>query len=408
MVAKIIAGNHFQQAVDYVQDIHKGDKNARMLMHSKGIFLGDNKSVASLLDSYASYRGNRPSEPLLHISISFHPKDAHRITDRFACLVISDYMKEMGYSNSEFVVYQHSDKAHQHFHLLLCAVDKDGKKINRSNELLRNKNVCKRLTLKYGLYMSSGKENVNRDRLRGKDAAKYSMFDGISSAKEKSEDWKEFNDMLMEKGLTMKFHYNNTNGKVMGITFSNGQYSFSGSKIDRSLSLSCLKEKFGDFREIVHESMHICYDNYQYRLSQLNSGNIHGGKFFTMLRYFPYWENIFPNGLPKSFSTPYPSVQSLLSRKENWSLEKDVTHSRDGKTSFVGLATLFLLLMEPYQPQIAISTGGGSTGGGLPWRDLDDDERWKFRFAVAPSIYPKYIKPRYIKSKPITPTKKKR
>lgn len=160
-------------------------------------------------------------------------------------------------------------------------------------------------------------------------------------------------------------------------------------------------EEFGNFREIVHESIHICYDNYQYELSKCNSGNINAGNWFTMLRYFPRWENVFPDGMPKSFKIPYPSVPKLLSKPEYSCLEQDVIHTENGNTDYIGLGTLFIILMEPYQPQMALAGAGGGGGGGMPWKDLDDDDRWKFRFRVSPSVYPKYIKPRYIKSKPI-------
>lgn len=405
MVAKIIPGNNFQKAIDYIQAIYKKDKDARLIMHSKGIFLTDNKSIASVLDSYAGKGGNRPNEPVLHVSVNFHPKDAYRITDAFARHLLSVYMKEMGYDETEYVIYRHSDKEHPHFHILLCAVDRNGKKINRSNERIRNRDRCRSITEKYGLYISSGKESVNRDRLRGKDAAKYAMFDIIKEAKESCQDWKEFNDMLKSRGITMKFHYNNTTGNILGVMFCDGTYSMSGSKIDKSLSLNKLMEVFGDFREIVHESIHFCYDRYQQRLAQLNSGNIYGRGFFTMLRHFPYWDDIFPDGMPCKFDIPYPSVQSLLSLPEYKPLESDILTTDNGKTSYVGLTTLLVILMQPYGPQMSIC-GGGSTSK-LPWRDLDDDERWRYRFKVDPSIYPRNIKPRYIKSKPIVTPKRR-
>lgn len=52
-------------------------------------------------------------------------------------------------------------------------MDNDGKTISNSNDRIRNNRVCRELTIKYGLYMPKGKENVKYDRLRGKDKHKY-------------------------------------------------------------------------------------------------------------------------------------------------------------------------------------------------------------------------------------------
>ena len=402
MIAKIIPGNSFRHAIDYIQDVFKQDKNSTLVMHSNGLFLLDNKSIAQCFDSYVQKHDNNLKEPVIHVAISFHPRDKAMLTDGLKQRILSEYMHEMGYDKAEYVVYEHFDKEHPHFHLLLPAVDIDGNKINRSNERFRNKTICRRLTEKYGLYISEGKRNVNRDRLHEKAAAKYSIFDIVSDAKEKTEDWREFYLMLKEHGVTASFHYNNTTGKIMGIVFSDGNYTFSGKQLDRSLTLPKLVELFGDMREIVHESIHLCYDNYQHRLSELNSGNIYGRYIFTMLRLFPLWDKIFPKGLPDKFAIPYPSVRDFLSRPENRDYEDAIKESKDGKTAYVPVPIMGIMMMDPYQPQMALAgAGGGSSGGGMPWRDLDDDdEKWKYRFVVMPAIYPKYIKPRYIKPKP--------
>ncbi len=47
-----------------------------------------------------------------------------------------------------------------------CLPDNDGNTISDRNERLRSTRICKELTLKYGLHMSNGKENVKRDRLK--------------------------------------------------------------------------------------------------------------------------------------------------------------------------------------------------------------------------------------------------
>lgn len=75
----------------------------------------------------------------------------------------------MNIKNTQYIVVRHYDREHPHIHLVINRVDNDGKTISDSNDRIRNNRVCRELTIKYGLYMPKGKENVKYDRLRGKD-----------------------------------------------------------------------------------------------------------------------------------------------------------------------------------------------------------------------------------------------
>ncbi len=83
--------------------------------------------------------------------------------------------------------------------------------------------------------MPKGKENVKYDRLRGKDKHKYEMMFAIRKALEKSNNWSEFQKKLSRD----KIHFTirtDSKSKPCGIVFSRGENTFSGSRIDRSLS----------------------------------------------------------------------------------------------------------------------------------------------------------------------------
>lgn len=399
MIANILQRSNCKRVVDYIKDVMDSGKKSKLLMHSDGIIVSDNRTITACFEAYTRKGGHKIKDPLLHIQIAFHEKDESKLTDEVMKAIVEEYMKRMGYKNVEYIVCRHFDTHHPHCHLLICTIDNDGNKINRSFEKSRNKRICEALTKKYGLHVAEpGKKEVNRAALREPDKSRYEIFDKVTEAKNKCEDWKEFDDMLKSMGIKMRFVHNNVNGNLMGVNFSNDKYTFSGKKLDDSLVLSELIKKFGNIREIVHESMHQCYDNYQHRLQELNGGSF---KYFAMLRYFPEWDKIFPNGLPKCFKVPSVDIHEAFPESEHKGFWEDVVDSEDGKKSFIGLDALWYILMQPYQPQIAISGGGGTTSN-LPWRDLDDDERWKYRFAVTPAVYPKYIKPRYMKSKSIS------
>lgn len=57
-------------------------------------------------------------DPVGHISLDFHPKDAPNMTDGLMADIANDYMRQMGLVNTPFIVMRHYDKAHPHCQLV--------------------------------------------------------------------------------------------------------------------------------------------------------------------------------------------------------------------------------------------------------------------------------------------------
>ncbi|RBQ56519.1 relaxase family protein, partial [Burkholderia contaminans] len=96
----------------------------------------------------------------------------------------------------------------------------------------RNVNVCKDMTLKHGLYLSQGKEQVKRQQLKGQDKIKYELFDAIKSASKKVKTLNELKQVLAKQGISMLYKYKSGTNEIQGISFSKGEYKFKGSEID--------------------------------------------------------------------------------------------------------------------------------------------------------------------------------
>ena len=90
-----------------------------------------------------------------------------------------------------------------------------------------------------------GKMNVKRDRLRGKDKVKYQIYDAIKAALPCCNCWSDLCDMLAKQGIGVNFKYNRNEGKIIGVSFTKNEISFSGSRIDRSMSFYKLDKLFG-------------------------------------------------------------------------------------------------------------------------------------------------------------------
>ncbi|MDY4662637.1 MAG: relaxase/mobilization nuclease domain-containing protein [Alloprevotella sp.] len=292
MICKIKHGQDFQGCLDYITGKYDKDKQAKVIMHSEGIPLLDNKTVAQIFEAYATKGNNNIRAPVGHYAYSFHKKDGSRVTDELIRKIVREHLELMGIKNTEFIMTRHYDTDHDHAHLMCSMVDRDGHVISTAYEKERNARICKYLTKKYGLYISAGKMNVNRKKLRGREKLKYQFYDKVMRCKAKSADWEQFDKALRAEGLKLRFHYNNVNGKLMGVVFTDGKYTFSGRQLDNELKLSALTEKFGDLKQITHENMRDWYEDYRQQLHYINDWK--ACKVIDCA--YPEFDKVFPNG----------------------------------------------------------------------------------------------------------------
>lgn len=230
----------FARVVNYVNN----PKKAR-LIDSKDVRLDDNTTIARSMQGQADDKpGRKLKNPVYHISLDFAHEDAPKLTDDLMVEIAREYMRRMGIVNTQYIVCRHTDREHQHLHIVANRVDNDGNTISASNDRVRNVKICKALTREYGLHFSKGKMNVKRDRLRGKDKMKYQIYDAIKAALPCCCCWSDLCDKLAKQGIGVNFKYNRKEGKIIGVSFTKDEISFCGSRIDRSMSFYKLDRLF--------------------------------------------------------------------------------------------------------------------------------------------------------------------
>lgn len=320
MMGKIMKRNDFGKIVNYTM---KGNNKSKLLA-IEGVRSDSKQHIAESFSCQAGLN-TRIRTPVYHISLSFSKQDSGKLTDDLMVKIAGEYMEKMNIKNTQYIVVRHYDREHPHIHLVINRVDNDGKTISDSNDRIRNNRVCRELTIKYGLYMPKGKENVKYDRLRGKDKHKYEMMFAIRKALEKSNNWNEFKKKLSRD----KIHFTirtDSKGKPCGIVFSRSEYTFSGSRIDRSLSYFKIANMLNKYENSLDTSDCL--------------GNTQQDKI-----------------LEQEKDTVTPTEHEEI-------YEKDIT-SPAGNSIINAVADLL------FQPNAVISSGGG--GGNN--NQLDDDER---------------------------------
>jgi len=231
MMAKITKGSVFAGAVKYIFDPEKQTE----LLAAEGVRL---KSVESVARSFEAQRqlNTRVTRPVGHISLDFSAQDRQQLDNATMVAIAQEYMQRMGIRDTQFIIGRHHDREHPHIHLLYNRVDNNGCTISDQHDRIRSTKICRELTEKHGLYVSSGKENVKRERLREPDATKYRIYDALVRHVSQSGSWSELQSRLRAEGIEIGFKTKGSTSQVEGVRFTMNNLSFNGSKVDRQFS----------------------------------------------------------------------------------------------------------------------------------------------------------------------------
>lgn len=240
-MGKLISGNGFSGCVRY------------LLGRDEAIIIGAEnlniQNAATITRDFAIQRSMNPeiNKPVGHIILSWSNEDKEKLTPHIMAERAREYMKIMNIENTQYVIVQHTDKAHDHCHIVYNRIANNGKTIPDSNNYAANQKACKTINEKYGYTTGNnhdkGKARVNRQSLKGTDKVRYELYDAISKAAKTVAGWKRLEEMLKEQGIAMQFKYKGKTNEVQGVSFSQGEVKFKGSDIDKSFSYSKLNSQ---------------------------------------------------------------------------------------------------------------------------------------------------------------------
>lgn len=232
MMGKPITGKSFGGCIRYIVD-----KPEAKILAADGVRM---QNAGTLTDDFNLQRKMRPElgKAVGHLVLSWSKEDLPKLSDEVMVERAKEYMKKMGVRNTQYVVVRHNDGANPHLHIVYNRVDNKGQTISNYNDYLRNVKACKEITLKYGYHLGEGKQQVNRQALRGKDKIKYELHDAIKSAVKAATNWKQLEWALKKQGINIAYKFKSGTSEVQGISFEKGDIKMKGSAIDRSLSFA--------------------------------------------------------------------------------------------------------------------------------------------------------------------------
>lgn len=100
-------------------------------------------------------------KPVGHIPLCFMKADAPLLDNERTRRIAEEYLRLMESSDTQYMVVRHDNsKGNPHVHIFFNRVDNNGRCLSAWPDFRRNAEVCRKLTVKYGLNMAKNRSNT--------------------------------------------------------------------------------------------------------------------------------------------------------------------------------------------------------------------------------------------------------
>jgi hypothetical protein len=153
-------GNGFSKAISYaLQEAKKYPEETRASVLELNQVYGSSREMGKQMREVADDR-KTVQKPVLHVQINFHPDE--KLSRAQVELAIDSILKDIGIEkdNHQYVVVQHKDKAHDHYHVVANRVSMDGELLNDHRIKDRLQVACDKVEKEQGLRPTQGRTVV--------------------------------------------------------------------------------------------------------------------------------------------------------------------------------------------------------------------------------------------------------
>jgi hypothetical protein len=246
MTGSQIKGKGFRGALRY--NLDKVNRQvAEVLDHSF-----PSLSEAAIMKEIKLVRMLRPNlqKYVYHTSLNFSPRE--NPSNKIMTQLGHDYLKAMGFTRNQFIMFRHKDAAHPHLHILANRIDFDGKVVSDSNDYQRSENILRALEKKYNLIQVTPSKEV-KERAMTKDELEMMKRTNAPSQKMKLQfiirkllrekpdlTTQQFIQALGSRGVNVLFNQANT-GFVSGISYGFEGFLIKGAKLGNDFKWASIK-----------------------------------------------------------------------------------------------------------------------------------------------------------------------
>jgi hypothetical protein len=253
MIAKTSIGRSFKGCCGY--NMQKVELGQGQVLMSQGV--RDYELQGMVADFVRQAQMNPDlTRSVWHTAISFDPQDEARLQFKPELMkqVASEYLEGMGLDQSQYVVIQHQDTAHSHFHIIANRVASDGQTVSDSHNYTRSEKLLREIEQRYNLtLMKEQGYRLSLEHVPERDRYRLEMRNDVRQSLALSTTSNELRANLAQRGIELIVNRDQA-GQARGVSFErisqdeNGEsvrVAFKGSKLHQNLGLGQIQQELG-------------------------------------------------------------------------------------------------------------------------------------------------------------------
>lgn len=209
--------------------------------------LGSTQEIFDQMDRI-NRQNQRCHKPTFHVKMRMAPEDFGKLTIQEELDILKRYTEKIGFDKNLYAIYIHKEGTpEQHFHIVASRILENNRAVSDSFYKFKNNDFCREIEEEFGLRkIERGLEKVRK--------AKDSLKEVILHCLDQSLDIEDFIFELSQYNIKVRL------GR--GITFEDEKGTlYSGSSIDRNLSLMLIESRFYNREQIAGENLVIDKSN---------------------------------------------------------------------------------------------------------------------------------------------------
>ncbi|NJL40572.1 MAG: relaxase/mobilization nuclease domain-containing protein [Leptolyngbyaceae cyanobacterium RM1_406_9] len=245
MIGKQIKGRSFSKLLNYLF----GKDGASLI--------GSNMEGTVPCELAAEFRFSQQLNPkvnrvVYHASLSL-PHTEHLKNDIWY-EIAKKYLQAMGFDMNQYAVVRHSDRDHDHAHIVASRIRLDGTTVSDSWDYHRSEVAIRQLEQEYGLQsLHSSQEKDSRSpttgeqRLlarTGEESVRVQLQRSLDQATQSSLTMPQLIEQLQQKGISIRVSNHQTD-QIKGISYELNGVAFSGTHLGKAYTFTGLQKYRG-------------------------------------------------------------------------------------------------------------------------------------------------------------------
>lgn len=244
MIGKQRKGSGFRGVVNYVLDPHNGHLLSGTM---------EGQTPRELAREFAETRQLNPNlkKPVYHVSVSLAPGES--LSDPEWSSIADRYMTEMGFARSPYVAVRHTDRDHDHIHIVASRIGLDGKTVSDSRDYERSEKVIRGIERDFGLQQVAPSREAERRALTsgelrqaletGKPSAKMKLQRIVDEEAKHSLSMVDFVKNLERRGVQAIPNIASGNGRITGISYRIDGETMKGSDLGKAYTFAGIQKR---------------------------------------------------------------------------------------------------------------------------------------------------------------------